>query len=59
MLADKVPSQPAKVPPGANKEWLYDKWRKYGQWDYKQRGFVYRDFTQFNFGAPAGPLGSI
>jgi hypothetical protein len=30
---------------------MYEKWRKYGQWDYKQIGFSYRDFTQFNFGA--------
>jgi hypothetical protein len=30
---------------------LYEKWRKYGQWDYKQQGFEYRDYTQFNFGA--------
>jgi hypothetical protein len=30
---------------------LQQKWRKYGQWDYKQSGFEYRDFTQFNFGA--------
>jgi hypothetical protein len=30
---------------------LYEKWRKYGQWDYKQQGFQYRDFTLFNFGA--------
>lgn len=32
---------------------MYEKWRKYGQWDYKQIGFSYRDFTQFNFGATA------
>jgi len=36
---------------------LYDKWKKYGQWDYKQRGSQYRDFTQFNFGATAGKAG--
>jgi len=34
------------VPPA-----LYQKWKKYGQWDYKQVGSEYRDFTQFNFGA--------
>jgi hypothetical protein len=36
---------------------LYEKWRKYGQWDYKQQGFQYRDFTQFNFGATGGSAG--
>jgi hypothetical protein len=36
---------------------LYEKWRKYGQWDYKQQGFSYRDFTQFNFGATGGAAG--
>ena len=30
---------------------LLEKWRKFGQWDYKQVGFEYRDYTQFNFGA--------
>ena len=30
---------------------LYDKWRKYGQWDYKAQGSGYRDYTLFNFGA--------
>jgi|CZKH01.1.fsa_nt_gi hypothetical protein len=30
---------------------MLDKWRKYGQWDYKQIGFSYRESTQFNFGA--------
>ncbi|MGA2981131.1 MAG: hypothetical protein ABSD76_16195 [Terriglobales bacterium] len=30
---------------------LYERWKKYGQWDYKQQGFQYRDSTQFNFGA--------
>lgn len=30
---------------------MYEKWRKYGQWDYNQIGFSNRDFTQFNFGA--------
>ena len=57
-LADKVPSQPATVPKGASKEWLHEKWKKYGQWDYKQRAFVYREFTQFNFGA-TGAAGGV
>lgn len=30
---------------------IYEKWRKYGQWDYNQIGFSNYDFTQFNFGA--------
>jgi hypothetical protein len=30
---------------------MYEKWRKYGEWDYNQIGFSNRDFTQFNFGA--------
>lgn len=36
---------------------LYEKWRKYGQWDYKQQGFQYRDFTLFNFGATGSSAG--
>jgi hypothetical protein len=32
---------------------MYEKWRKYGQWDYNQTGFSNRDYTQFNFGATA------
>lgn len=36
---------------------LHEKWKKYGQWDYKQRGFQYRDFTLFNFGATGGAAG--
>jgi len=36
---------------------LYQKWRKYGQWDYKQRAFKYRDFTQLNFGATGSAAG--
>lgn len=36
---------------------LYEKWRKYGIWDYKQQGFQYRDFTQFNFGATGSAAG--
>lgn len=38
-------------------KWLYAKWRKYGQWDYKQRGFKYRDFTSFNFGVTGRSVG--
>lgn len=36
---------------------LYEKWRKYGTWDYKQQGFQYRQFTQFNFGATGSAAG--
>jgi hypothetical protein len=36
----------SSIPP-----FLYENWKKYGQWDYKQRGSRYRDITQFNFGA--------
>jgi hypothetical protein len=36
---------------------LYEKWRKYGRWDYKQQGFQYRDYTQFNFGATGAAAG--
>ena len=36
---------------------LYEKWRKYGQWDYKQQGSQYRDFTLFNFGATGDAAG--
>jgi len=36
---------------------LYEKWRKYGEWDYKQQSFEYRDFTLFNFGATGGAAG--
>jgi len=32
---------------------MYEKWRKYGEWDYNQIGFSNRDYTQFNFGATA------
>ena len=43
---------PIPIPPA-----LYEKWRKYGQWDYKQQGSQYRDFTLFNFGATGGAAG--
>jgi hypothetical protein len=43
---------PFPIPPD-----LYEKWRKYGQWDYKQQGFKYRDFTLFNFGATGAKAG--
>lgn len=36
---------------------LYEYWRKYGPWDYKQQGFKYRDCTRFNFGATGGAAG--
>lgn len=43
---------PVPIPPA-----LYQKWRKYGQWDYKQRAFKYRDFTHLNFGATGSAAG--
>lgn len=36
---------------------LYERWRKYGIWDYKQQGVQYRQFTQFNFGATGRAAG--
>src|SRR5215472_7482567 len=36
---------------------LYEKWRKYGEWDFKQQSFKYRDFTLFNFGATGATAG--
>jgi hypothetical protein len=36
---------------------LYEKWRKYGEWDYKEQSFEYRDFTLFNFGATGSAAG--
>lgn len=36
---------------------LYQYWRKFGVWDYKQQGSKYRDSTQFNFGATASAAG--
>lgn len=58
-------SQPTSVDTAVVPSWLafpispalYEKWRKYGQWDYKQQGFQYRDSTQFNFGATGGAAG--
>jgi hypothetical protein len=44
--------QPVPVSPA-----LYAKWRKYGQWDYKQQGFKYRDAILFNFGATGSAAG--
>jgi hypothetical protein len=38
-------------------QWLRQRWRKYGVWDYKQTGSEYRDYTQFNFGATGGAAG--
>lgn len=43
---------PFPIPPE-----LYEKWRKYGQWDYKQQSFEYRKFTLFNFGATGAAAG--
>lgn len=43
---------PFPIPPT-----LYEKWKKYGEWDYKQQGFKYRDATQFNFGATGAAAG--
>lgn len=43
---------PFPIPPP-----LYEKWRKFGQSDYKQRGFKYRDYTLFNFGATGAAAG--
>lgn len=51
--AMSVPSWlPFPIPAG-----LYEKWRKYGPWDYKQQSFEYRDFTLFNFGATGSAAG--
>lgn len=36
---------------------LYDKWKKYGEWDYKEQGSKYRDYTFFNFGATGSAAG--
>jgi hypothetical protein len=36
---------------------LYERWRKYGPWDYKQQGFKYRDYTRFGFGATGSAAG--
>lgn len=54
--ASDVSTVPAWLPvriPAA----LYEKWRKYGIWDYKQQSSQYRDFTQFNFGATGNAAG--
>ena len=56
-LQNHVPTRPNVVPAGANREWLYARWKKYGQWDYNQRSFVYRDFTLFDFGATGAAAG--
>src|SRR5919198_3545993 len=52
VLAQAGANLPFHIPPN-----LYRKWRKYGQWDYKQQGSKYRDFTQFNFGATGSAAG--
>ena len=36
---------------------LYEKWRKYGVWDYKVQSFEYREVTFFNFGATGTAAG--
>lgn len=52
-LPHKLPAWlPFPVPPQ-----VYERWRKYGPWDYKQQGFKYRDFTRFNFGATGSAAG--
>ncbi len=38
-------------------EWLYQKVRNKGPWDYKQQGPQYADYGNFNFGAVARELG--
>src|SRR5882757_8187608 len=35
----------------------YQKWRKYGEWDFKQLGSQYHQSTMFNFGATANAAG--
>lgn len=63
--AQRGQPKPAIASDTATPEWLpfpiprplYAKWRKYGEWDYKQQGFKYRDATQFNFGATASAAG--
>ncbi len=42
----------SKIPPD-----LAAKWRKYGQWDYKEQAFKYHDFTMYNFGAKGAAAG--
>jgi len=57
--------EPSSVRPQMSPAWLpssvspqlYQRWRKYGSWDYKQEGFQYRDFTLFNFGATGSAAG--
>jgi hypothetical protein len=43
---------PFAIPPA-----LYEQWRKYGPWDYKEQSSKYRDFTLFNFGATGKAAG--
>jgi len=51
--AENLPAWlPLPIPPS-----LYEKWRKYGLWDYKQQGAKYYDLTQFNFGATGSAAG--
>jgi len=59
--AAKPPEQqpkPAKPrDPEEVRRWLFQKWRKYGEWDYKQQGSKYRQFTNFNFGTTGSAAG--
>lgn len=57
LQADSAPIEvpawlPYKMPPA-----LYQKWRKFGPWDYKQLSSQYYDVTQFNFGATGSAAG--
>jgi len=54
--ANKNISLPNWLPVPISTE-LYEKWRKYGEWDYKQQSFKYRDFTLMNFGATGAAAG--
>ena len=40
-----------------NPKWFYDQVRGKGPWDYKQRGSIYEDFGNFNFGATGSAFG--
>lgn len=63
-LAQKDQIAPSSVPI-AVPDWLpiripaslYERWRKYGIWDYKEGGYQYRESTKFNFGATGGAAG--
>ena len=36
---------------------LRAKWKKFGEWDYKQFDHIYKDFTAYNFGATGSAAG--